>query len=239
MAILYIVATPIGNLQDISFRAIEVLKGVDFILAEDTRVTKKLLEIYQIKTPTISYHQHSRLDKIDYILNLLGQGKNLALVSDAGTPGISDPGNKLVKEVIESLSDKVRIIPIPGSSASAAAASISGFNMDRFLFLGFPPTKKKREKFFKEVLDAKYPVVLYESSHRILKTLEELKELSSSVKELSSLKVVVCQELTKMFEKTYRGTIPEVLDKMKDRDLRGEFVIIVSNQKPKKDEEKI
>ena len=239
MAILYIVATPIGNLQDISFRAIEVLKGVDLILAEDTRVTRKLLSHYQIKTPTISYHQHSRLDKIDYILNLLGQGKNLALVSDAGTPGISDPGNKLVKEVIESLSDKVRIIPIPGSSASAAAASISGFNMDRFLFLGFPPTKKKREKFFKEVLDAKYPVVLYESSHRILKTLEELKELSSSVKELSSLKVVVCHELTKMFEKTYRGTIPEVLDKMKDRDLRGEFVIIISNQKPKKDEEKI
>jgi len=236
MAILYIVATPIGNLQDISFRAIEVLKGVDFILAEDTRVTKKLLEIYQIKTPTISYHQHSRLDKIDYILNLLGQEKNLALVSDAGTPGISDPGNKLVKEVIESLSDKVRIIPIPGSSASAAAASISGFNMDRFLFLGFPPTKKKREKFFKEVLDAKYPVVLYESSHRILKTLEELKELSSSVKELSSLKVVVCQELTKMFEKTYRGTISEVLDKIKDQDLRGEFVVVVSNQRPKKDE---
>ena len=236
MAILYIVVTPIGNLQDISFRAIEVLKGVDFILAEDTRVTKKLLEIYQIKTPTISYHQHSRLDKIDYILNLLGQGKNLALVSDAGTPGISDPGNKLVKEVIESLSDKVRIIPIPGSSASAAAASISGFNMDRFLFLGFPPTKKKREKFFKEVLDAKYPVVLYESSHRILKTLEELKELSSSVKELSSLKVVVCQELTKMFEKTYRGTISEVLDKIKDQDLRGEFVVVVSNQRPKKDE---
>jgi len=236
MAILYIVATPIGNLQDISFRAIEVLKGVDLILAEDTRVTRKLLSHYQIKTPTISYHQHSRLDKIDYILNLLGQGKNLALVSDAGTPGISDPGNKLVKEVIESLSDKVRIIPIPGSSASAAAASISGFNMDRFLFLGFPPTKKKREKFFKEVLDAKYPVVLYESSHRILKTLEELKELSSSVKELSSLKVVVCQELTKMFEKTYRGTISEVLDKIKDQDLRGEFVVVVSNQRPKKDE---
>jgi len=236
MAILYIVATPIGNLQDISFRAIEVLKGVDLILAEDTRVTRKLLSHYQIKTPTISYHQHSRLDKIDYILNLLGQGKNLALVSDAGTPGISDPGNKLVKEVIESLSDKVRIIPIPGSSASAAAASISGFNMDRFLFLGFPPTKKKREKFFKEVLDAKYPVVLYESSHRILKTLEELKELSSSVKELSSLKVVVCHELTKMFEKTYRGTIPEVLDKMKDQDLRGEFVIIVSSQKIKRNE---
>jgi len=236
MSFLYIVATPIGNLQDISFRAIEVLKGVDLILAEDTRVTRKLLSHYQIKTPTISYHQHSRLDKIDYILNLLGQEKNLALVSDAGTPGISDPGNKLVKEVIESLSDKVRIIPIPGSSASAAAASISGFNMDRFLFLGFPPTKKKREKFFKEVLDAKYPVVLYESSHRILKTLEELKELSSSVKELSSLKVVVCQELTKMFEKTYRGTISEVLDKIKDQDLRGEFVVVVSNQRPKKDE---
>ena len=238
MAILYIVATPVGNLQDISSRAIEVLKGVDLILAEDTRVTKKLLSHYNVKTPLLSYHQHSQLEKIDHILKLLEQGKNLALVSDAGTPGVSDPGNKLVEEVVKPLRDKVRIIPIPGPSALTAAASISGFPMDKFLFLGFPPAKKKRKKFFEEVGNSKYPVVFYESCHRILKTLEELKELSSLIsrKELSSLKVVVCQELTKMFEKTYRGTISEVLDKIKDRDLRGEFVVVVSNQRPKKDE---
>ncbi len=232
MPILYIVATPIGNLQDISSRAIETLKGVDLILAEDTRTTKKLLQHYNIATSLISYHQHSQLQKVDYILDLLRKGKNLALISDAGTPGISDPGNKLVAEVVKSLSDSVKIISIPGPTALAAAASVCGFNMDKFLFLGFPPTKNKRQKFFREVLESKYPVILYESSHRILKTLEGLSVLASSVQLLAS-RAVVCQELTKMFEKTYRGTILEVLDKIKDQDLRGEFVIVVSNQRSK------
>ncbi len=237
MSTLYIVATPIGNLQDISSRAIEALKGVDLILAEDTRVTKKLLERYQIKTPLLSYHQHSQLQKIDYILKLLGQGKNLALVSDAGTPGISDPGNQLVEKVVECLGDKVNIVPIPGPSALATAASVCGFPTDKFLFLGFPPAKNKRQKFFKEVLGSKYPVILYESSHRILRTLKELSSFWDD-KELSSFKIVVCQELTKKFEKIYRGTISEVFDKMKNQDLRGEFVVVISNRKLKKDEEK-
>jgi len=229
MSTFYIVATPIGNLQDISSRAIEALKGVDLILAEDTRVTSKLLTRYQIKTRISSYHQHSKLEKIDYILQLLGQGKNLVLVSDAGTPGISDPGNQLVEKVVECLGDKVNIVPIPGPSALAAAASVCGFPMDRFLFLGFPPAKNKRQKFFKEVLESKYPVILYESSHRILKTIEEINILASNF-QLPNSKIVVCQELTKMFEKTYRGTISEVLDKMKDQDLRGEFVVIIDNR---------
>ncbi|MDP2930439.1 MAG: 16S rRNA (cytidine(1402)-2'-O)-methyltransferase [bacterium] len=236
MSTLYIVATPIGNLQDISSRAIETLKGVDLILAEDTRVTKKLLRHYNITTPLISYHQHSKLEKVDYILELLSQGKNIALASDAGTPGISDPGNKLVEKAVECLNDKAKIVPIPGASALAAAASVSGFPMDKFLFLGFPPAKRKRQKFFQEVSASKYPVILYESSHRILKTLQELNSMHNTQHTIHNTKVVVCQELTKMFEKTYRGTIPEVLDKMKDKDLRGEFVIIVNNQKLKRNE---
>ncbi|MBU4351006.1 16S rRNA (cytidine(1402)-2'-O)-methyltransferase [Candidatus Parcubacteria bacterium] len=236
MAVLYIVATPIGNLQDISSRAIEVLKGVDLILAEDTRVTKKLLARYQIRTKTISYHQHSRLEKIDYFLDLLKRGKDLALVSDAGTPGVSDPGNMLIKKVVEVLGDKIVFIPIPGPSALAAAASISGFPMERFLFLGFPPQKKKRKRFFEEIIASKYPVIFYESRYRLLKTLEELNSILNTKYQILNTRLVICQELTKMFEKTYRGTISEVLDKIKDQDLRGEFVIILSNQKVRKDE---
>ena len=146
MTNLYIVGTPIGNLDDISKRALRVLSEVDFILCEDTRVTKKLLNRYNIKTQTLSYHQHSKLQKINYIIHLLEQGKDLALVSDSGTPGISDPGEKLINIINTRPGLVVRIIPIPGPSAVTAAASISGFPMDKFLFLGFPPTKKKRKK---------------------------------------------------------------------------------------------
>ncbi len=238
MAILYIVASPIGNLEDISARALRILSEVDLILAEDTRVTRKLLSRYQINKPLISYHQHSQLQKVDHILKLLKEGKNLALVSDAGTPGISDPGNKLVEEVIKSLSDKVNIVSIPGPSALTAAVSVSGFPMDRFLFLGFPPAKKKRQKFFQEVLKSKHPVIFYESSHRILKTLKELKELApyyhchgnGNTGDLEMPKIVVCQELTKMFETIYRGSLEEVMVQMNKKDLRGEFVVIVSHQ---------
>jgi len=147
---LYIVATPIGNLKDISLRALEVLREADLILCEDTRVTKKLLDRYDIKTLTLSYHQHSRLQRVLEIKALLKEGKTLALVSDAGTPGVSDPGNQLIQE----LSD-IEIHPIPGPSAVIAAASIAGFPMDRFLFMGFPPQKRKRSKFFKEVMPRK------------------------------------------------------------------------------------
>ena len=232
MAILYIVGTPIGHLKDVTIRALEILKGVDLILCEDTRVTQKLLNHFDIKTKTLSYHQHSKLKKIRYILELLRDGRNLALVSDAGTPGISDPGNRLVKEVTESLSDQVKIIPIPGPSAVTTAASISGFPMDKFLFLGFPPTKRKRKKFFEEMFhqlaDSKYPVILYESPYRILKTLNELKLLTTYYPLPTN--VVVCRELTKKFETVYRGTIEEVIKQIENppagAKIKGEFVII-------------
>jgi len=225
MVTLYIIGTPIGNLKDITLRALEVLKEVDLILCEDTRVTKKLLEHYQIKKPLLNYHQHSRLKKVNYILELLKQGKNLALVSDAGTPGISDPGNLLVYEAIERLREKVEIIPIPGPSAATAAASISGFPMDKFLFLGFPPTKRKRKKFFEAVVKSKYPVIFYESPYRIIKT---LKELSSFI---SDREVVVCRELTKKFETIYRGEIEEVIKEIEKDIIKGEFVIIVESDR--------
>lgn len=225
MAILYIVATPIGNLQDITLRAIETLKEVDLILCEDTRVTQKLLSHYGIKTPTLSYHQHSKLNKVEHILELLGQGKNLALVSDAGTPGISDPGNKLVQKAIESLKGLVRIVPIPGSCAVTASASISGFPVDRFLFLGFPPLKNKRKKFFEEVAGSKYSVIFYESTYRIIKTLKELNSL------VGEREIVVCRELTKKFETIYRGKIGEVIKEIDGGEIRGEFTVIVGKSK--------
>jgi 16S rRNA (cytidine1402-2'-O)-methyltransferase len=230
MSKLYIVATPIGNLEDISLRALKVLKEVDLILGEDTRVTKKLLEHYQINTPTLSYHQHSRLQKVDYIINLLKEGKNLALVSDAGTPGISDPGNKLVNEVLTPVGS-VQIISIPGPSAVTTAVSISGLPMDKFLFLGFPPTKRKRKKFFQETINSKYPVILYESPYRIIKTLKELSSLISEIPE-NSREIVVCRELTKKFETIYRGKIEEVIEKIEKDSIKGEFVVIVAGKPP-------
>jgi len=232
MSDLYIVGTPIGNLKDISIRALEILKGVDLILCEDTRVTQKLLNHFEIKTKTLSYHQHSKLKKVKYILNLLEQSKNLALVSDAGTPGISDPGNKLVEQAVKLLGDQVKIIPIPGPSALIVSASISGFQMDRFSLLGFPPQKRKRKKFFQEMLcqltNSKYPVILYESPHRILKTLDEISVINNK------LSIVVCRELTKKFETIYRGTIEQVIEKIRNpqpgEKIKGEFVIIINSE---------
>ncbi|TSD04209.1 MAG: 16S rRNA (cytidine1402-2'-O)-methyltransferase [Parcubacteria group bacterium Athens0714_12] len=221
MAKLYIVATPIGNLEDISIRALETLKGVDLILCEDTRETKKLLARYGIKTPVGSYHQHSKLEKINYIADLLKQGKNLALVSDSGTPGISDPGNKLISILVDELESKAEIIPVPGASAITAIASISGFPMDKFIFLGFPPHKKGRQKFFKELAEYKYPVILYESPYRIIKTLKEL----SSIRDFE---VAIGRELTKKFETIYRGEIRDVINQIKPR---GEFTIAIWRKK--------
>lgn len=228
MTILYIVATPIGNLEDVSRRALRILKEVDLILCEDTRRTKKLLARYNIETKTLSYHQHSKLRKVNYILDLLKKGKDLALVSDAGTPGISDPGNKLVSRVAELLSGQVRIISIPGASAVACAASISGFPMDKFLFLGFPPTKRKRKKFFEEIINSKCPVIFYESPYRIIKTLKELSAFRATGDRGQAIKVVVAKELTKKFETIYRGKIDEVIKQIEEDKIKGEFVVIVN-----------
>jgi 16S rRNA (cytidine1402-2'-O)-methyltransferase len=217
MSKLYIVATPIGNLKDVSIRALHALDEVDLILCEDTRVSKKLLDYYNIQTPIESYHQHSNIKKINYIVDLLKQGKNLALVSDSGTPGISDPGNKLISILVSELMGNLEIIPIPGPSAIISTASICGFPMNKFVFLGFPPHKKGRQKFFKEVAEYKHPVILYESPYRILKTLKELNNFGN-------FDIVVGRELTKKFETVYRGKISEIIDKIEPR---GEFVIIV------------
>ena len=222
MSTLYILGTPIGNLKDISFRAIEILKQVDLVLCEDTRVTKKLLTRYKINTLTLSYHQHSKLKKVEHIIDLLRQGKNLVLVSDAGTPGISDPGNKLINEVIKQCSN-ITIVPVPGPCALITAACISGLPMDRFLFLGFPPTKRKRNKFFKKIIQSEYPVIFYESKHKIIKTLKELRVMNQE------LRIMVARELTKKFETIYRGTIEEVIKQLEQDKLKGEFVIICNN----------
>ncbi len=223
MGTLYIVATPIGNLEDITLRALRILKEVDFILCEDTRVTSKLLLYFGIKKPTMSYHQHSDTKKVSGILELLKEGKNLALVTDAGTPGISDPGSELVGEVVRQMPD-VKIVSIPGPSALSMIASIAGFPMDKFVFLGFPPVKKGRKKFFEGVAQAEYPVIFYESPYRILKSLSELQSILDT-------HIVVGRELTKKFETVYRGTIAEVLEQLKKGETRGEFVVVVRKER--------
>lgn len=219
---LYIVATPIGNLGDISERAREVLQRVDVIACEDTRVTKRLLVKYNISTSTVSYHQHSKITKVDYIVGLLESGKSVALVSDAGTPGISDPGSKLVAAVYEKSG---QVVAVPGPSAVTAALSVSGLPTDRFTFLGFAPTKKGREKFFTQVAEAKITTVFYESPYRILKTLEQLGDLLDPERT-----VVVCRELTKMFESVYRGSVREVTEQLEADKVKGEFVVIIGKK---------
>jgi 16S rRNA (cytidine1402-2'-O)-methyltransferase len=242
MSTLYIVATPIGNLEDISLRALRILGEVDFILCEDTRVTKKLLAHFNVKTPTISYHQHSDIKKTDYIIDLLSRGKNLALVSDAGTPGISDPGGKLVEAVINRLGEDAVIESVPGPSAVTAALSISGIPTDKFIFMGFPPHKKGRQTFIKKILASEWPVVVYESKHRIVKFLEELDRISHNAENITDKEagvetsrgvslqsVVVCRELSKMHETVYRGDIKTIIEKIKSNsnEQKGEFVVII------------
>lgn len=190
-------------------------------MCEDTRQTKKLLNRYEIQTPTMSYHHHSKLDKINRIVDLMNEGKNLALVSDAGTPGISDPGNKLIRYLIDN-NVAVKIIPIPGPSAVISALSVSGFPTDNFIFLGFIPHKKGRQTFFKNLACEKRIAVFYESCHRIMKTLDSLQ------KYLPEKEIVICRELTKIYETIYRGKPGEVAKKITlNNEVKGEFVIII------------
>lgn len=224
MSKLFVVATPIGNLGDISARALEVLRSVSVILCEDTRVTKKLLSHFNIHTPTLSYHAHSGAKKVADIVRLLRDEKDLALVSDAGTPGVSDPGSYLVNTIREEI-PKVEIIAVPGPSALVAAISIAGFPASDFLFLGFLPHKKGRQTLFKEIALSNRAVVFYESPHRFVRTLQSLTET------LSSTRVIfVGRELTKMFEEGIRGRAREVLAYFDDQPekVRGEFVVVVS-----------
>lgn len=217
---LFIVATPIGNLGDISPRALDCLKTADVVLCEDTRQTVKLLNHYEIKVKTLSYHQHSTASKVNEIRELLNDGQKVALVSDAGTPGISDPGNKLISDLI-SINPETVISPIPGASAMISALSVSGFPTDKFLFLGFPPHKKGRQTFFREVAENEVTTVFYESNHRIVKCLKELSEVLDPKRQL-----MIARELTKQFESIYRGTISEIMA-MKIPE-KGEFVVVIS-----------
>ncbi len=219
MGKLYIVATPIGNLEDITLRAVRTLKEVDLIACEDTRHTRILLDHYDIKTPTVSYHQHSKITKIEYIINQLKEGKDIALVTDAGTPGISDPGVMLMSYAIKS---KIDIVSIPGPSAFLAAASVSGLPLNNFLYLGFLPKKKGRKTLLRTLVKEQKTIIFYESPYRIIKTLEELQNF------LGDKEVVVCRELTKKFEQTYRGKISQVLPKIKPK---GEFVVLIKGEK--------
>lgn len=215
---LYVVATPIGNITDITFRAVEILKEVSFVLAEDTRVTKKLFDKYDINTTLVSYRDQNHDKMMEKILEKLDMGLNLALVSDCGTPLISDPGYKLVSQLREK---EYEVESIPGPSALSASLSISGIPTDKFIFLGFlPKSDKKRMDILKKYIGLRIPLVIYESPHRLKKLLEILKTFSD-------IEVVLNKDLTKKFEKYFRGNPEEILNQLGE-DVKGEWVVTVN-----------
>lgn len=222
---LYVVATPIGNLQDVTLRALEVLKAVDAVFCEDTRVTAKLMAHYGITTRLFAYHQHSDEKTVGSIARTLNGGMDIALVSDAGTPGINDPGGRLI-ERLSVLVPGLRIVPVPGANAAISALSVSGFPADRYRYLGFIPHKKGRQKFLREVAECEDTVVFYESKHRILKTLEGLKAALADAG-VPDRPMLLARELTKQFETLYRGTATEVHSALVADKVLGEFVIVL------------
>jgi len=222
---LYIVATPVGNLEDITLRALRVLKDVDLIFAEDTRVAKKLLAHFGIGTPIVRRHTRDEQKAAEEIIVALDIGKNAALISDAGTPGISDPGSFIVAQVRKELPE-IKIEVVPGPSALAAAISVAGVSANEFLFLGFLPHKKGRETLFKEIAATARPVIFYESPHRILKTLESLKKFTPEKK------ITICRELTKIYEEVITGSAAELVEffTKNSETVRGVFVVLVSKK---------
>jgi len=249
--ILYIVGTPIGNLEDITLRALRTLKEVDLIACEDTRVTKKLLDHFEIKTQTISYFQHSKLSKIEYLIDQLKLGKNIALVSDAGTPGISDPGQYLIAQIqnqnlkIKNQIDSenkipgssprmtnggegIKVVPIPGASALTSTASISGMIEKEFYFAGFLPRKKGRQSEFKKLLQLDCPIIIYESANRLEKLLGEIKANFGDDTE-----VFIARESTKMFEEYWTGKIEVIINGLSSHNLKGEVALIIQKLKVK------
>ena len=217
--ILYICPTPIGNLEDITLRTLRVLEEVDLIAAEDTRHTIKLLNHYEIKKPLISYHEHNKVVKGDLLIEKLESGINIALVTDAGMPGISDPGEDIIRLSIE---NGIEVIPLPGATAAITALVISGFSTDSFVFEGFLPSKKNdRIKELQRLKDEKRTIILYEAPHRILNLLKDMYE------ELGDRQISISRELTKIYEETFRGSIKEVLNKFETERPRGEFVLIM------------
>ena len=225
IGVLYVVGTPIGNLGDMTNRAVAVLQKVDTVFCEDTRVTQKLLSHYAITVSCVSYHSFSGFGKIARAISILRQGRDIALVSDAGTPTISDPGVKFVRHVREALGDMADIRAVPGASAVAAALSVSGAPSSSFVFLGFLPRKKGRRSLFKEIAAEKRTVVCYEAPHRLLKTLKSLQECVDLKRE-----VIVVREMTKVYEQVVVGTAEEVLAYYVAHpdEVRGEVVVIVS-----------
>ena len=223
---LYMVATPIGNLEDITLRALKVLKEVDLVLCEDTRVTRKLLEHFDIQVDTLSYHQQSNLNRKQEILNMLLQGKNIALVTDAGTPGISDPGNELI-DFLFTAAPELKVVPIPGPSSITAALSVSGLDNGTFVFIGFWP-KKKTKKLFAKIQNLDCPVVFFDSPFRILKTINLLTKEFGDTK-----RIFIGQELTKMHERLFRGTLQEAKLELEQEQkelgrVKGELVCILA-----------
>jgi 16S rRNA (cytidine1402-2'-O)-methyltransferase len=215
---LYIVSTPIGNLEDISFHAIHILKNVNLIASEDTRITNFLLQQYDIKNKTVSYYSQVESSKVDFFIEELKSGKSIALVSDAGTPCISDPGNILVSKCIE---NNIEIFSIPGCSALIHSLVLSGFSTKQFYFQGFLPLKKGRQSLFQELSKIKLPVVIYESPFRVYRTMKDILEIFGN-KEIS-----ISRELTKKFEQTIRGKVKSILNQ--NIKTKGEFVIIINN----------
>jgi 16S rRNA (cytidine1402-2'-O)-methyltransferase len=225
MSSLYVVATPIGNLEDITVRAVRVLKEAELILAEDTRVTRKLLLEYEIQTPVTSYHEYTGPGKIRALIEELRAGKTMALVTDAGTPGVSDPGAGFVAELIREAGDSAKIVAIPGPSAVTALLSVSGLYADRFVFHGFPPHKKGRAKFWKTVAECATTGVFYESPHRIEKAMAELAPLCDGAR-----RIVIGRELTKMFESVRYGTMKDAATLLANEPIKGEYVVAVEGK---------
>ena len=218
MAKLYLVPTPVGNLEDITFRAVRILKEADLVLAEDTRVTAKLLQHYGITNKLQAYHQHNEHKITGKIVEEMQAGKTVAMVTDAGTPGISDPGFFIVRECIE---NGIEVETLPGATAFVPALVNSGLPCERFIFEGFLPHKKGRQSRINQLLENKYTFVLYESPYRLLKTLEQLAEAFGA-----GHRVSVSREISKMHEETVRGTLEEVINHFKNNVLKGEFVIV-------------
>ena len=214
---LYLVATPIGNLDDITFRALNVLKEVDFIAAEDTRNTLKLLNHFNIKKSMISNHRHNEDDREDILINKLKEGKDIAVVSDAGTPGISDPGEVIVKRAIE---ENIEVIPIPGACAGINALIASGLDTKEFVFLGFLPMNKKlRKEKLEEIKDESKTIIVYEAPHKMKETLKDLSDV------IGERKVVLAREITKIHEEFIRGNINEIIEKVEG--LKGEMILLI------------
>jgi len=222
--ILYLVATPIGNLEDVTLRALRILKEVDIIAAEDTRVTRKLLSHFDIHTHMTAYNQHSKGQRVKELLDALVEGKNIAVVSDAGTPGISDPGHELV---LLAVNNNIRIEPIPGACAAIAGLIVSGLSTTQFIFEGFPPRKNsERKAFFSGLSSEGRTICLYEAPQRLLDTLKAINQ------QMGNRRIAIAREITKLFEEIFRGTVEEALARFEAEKPRGEIVIIIEGAAP-------